>query len=299
MPLYRYVQYKWEISHPEEKSVWGVTDPTPKRNLVKEWHILINLDGSHPEENFSWEDSWIMETNNFFKPMVSKLLPPTTPTPTTTTTTTLTVLRPDGFAAGKKKEKNAHPSTKEEEEEEEEIPYFCHGVRRSQGRGKVLSLSLSLLSPFQATLFPFSPSSYSVHGSSGRRKYKIRQRLRNLRSRWIAIWKDGWILVMPSFPFSQRGGGERGRNKQKKEDSRGREGGWLWSRKKGKEEEEEESIKHEAWLGEVCCFLIRSPFSLFLLGVQGPWDRHGILSPYIPSPNDSALQHGKKVGKRK
>ncbi len=97
MPLYRYVQYKWERSHPEEKSV-GVTDPTPKRNLVKEWHISINLDGSHPEENFSWEDSWTTETNIFFKPMVSKLLPPTTPPPPTTT---LTVLGPDGFAAGK------------------------------------------------------------------------------------------------------------------------------------------------------------------------------------------------------
>ncbi len=45
-----------------------------------------------------------METNIFFKPMVSKLLPPTTPTPPPpTTTTTLTVLGPDGFAAGKKK----------------------------------------------------------------------------------------------------------------------------------------------------------------------------------------------------
>ncbi len=36
MPLYRYVHvYKWERSHPKEKSVWGGTDPTPKRNLVK------------------------------------------------------------------------------------------------------------------------------------------------------------------------------------------------------------------------------------------------------------------------
>ncbi len=63
-------------SHPEEKSGQGVTDPTPKRNLVKERQILINLDGSHPKDNFSWEDSWITETNIFFKPMVSKLLPP-------------------------------------------------------------------------------------------------------------------------------------------------------------------------------------------------------------------------------
>ncbi len=104
MPLYRYVQYlyKWERSHPKEKSVWEVTDPTPKRNLVKEWHILINLDGSHPEENFSWEDSWITETNNFFNPMVSKLLLPTPPPPPPPTTTTLTVLGPDGFAAGNK-----------------------------------------------------------------------------------------------------------------------------------------------------------------------------------------------------
>ncbi len=94
--------------------------------------------------------------------------------------------------------------------------------------------SLSLLSPFQATLFPFSPSSYSVHGSSGRRRYIIRQRLRNIRSRWIATWKDGWILVMPSFPFSQRGGGGRGRNKQKKEDSRGRGGRLALITQKGK-----------------------------------------------------------------
>ncbi len=41
-------------SHPEEKSGQGVTDPTPKRNLVKERQIVINLDGSHPEENFGW-----------------------------------------------------------------------------------------------------------------------------------------------------------------------------------------------------------------------------------------------------
>ncbi len=42
-------------SHPEEKSGLGMPDPTPKRNLVKERPILINLDGSHPEENYGWE----------------------------------------------------------------------------------------------------------------------------------------------------------------------------------------------------------------------------------------------------
>ena len=42
-------------SHPEEKSGLGTPDPTPKRNLVWEWQILINLDGSHPEENYGWE----------------------------------------------------------------------------------------------------------------------------------------------------------------------------------------------------------------------------------------------------
>ncbi len=38
MLLYRYVctAYKWERSLSEEKSVQGVTDHTPKKNLVKE-----------------------------------------------------------------------------------------------------------------------------------------------------------------------------------------------------------------------------------------------------------------------
>ncbi len=35
-----------------------MTDPTPKRNLVKERPILKNLDGSHPEENYGWKDRW-------------------------------------------------------------------------------------------------------------------------------------------------------------------------------------------------------------------------------------------------
>ncbi len=42
-------------SHPEEKSGLGLPDPTPKENLVKERQILINFDGSHPEENYGWE----------------------------------------------------------------------------------------------------------------------------------------------------------------------------------------------------------------------------------------------------
>ncbi len=42
-------------SHPKEKSGLGTPDPTPKRNLVKERQFLINLDGSHPEENYGWE----------------------------------------------------------------------------------------------------------------------------------------------------------------------------------------------------------------------------------------------------
>ncbi len=71
-------------SHPKEKYEFGVTDPTPKRNLVKE-------PGSHPEENLGWENRKAkdMEVGQ------QTALPPTT-------TTTLTVLRPDGFAAGKK-----------------------------------------------------------------------------------------------------------------------------------------------------------------------------------------------------
>ncbi len=76
IPLRREICLRSDGSHPEEKSGQGVMDPTPKRNVVKEQQILINLNGSHPEENLSWEDSWITETNNFFKPMVSKLLPP-------------------------------------------------------------------------------------------------------------------------------------------------------------------------------------------------------------------------------
>ena len=101
-------------------------------------------------------------------------------------------------------------------------------------------------------------------------------------------------LSCPPSLFHKEAEGGEAEISRRKRTREGGEGGWLWSRKKGKEEEEEESIKHEAWLGEVCCFLIRSPFSLFLLGVRDPWDRHGILSPYIPSPNDSALPHGKK-----
>ncbi len=183
---------------------------------------------------------------------------------------------------GKKRRRKMHTRRPKKKR----YPISAMGFAGLKG-GERCSCSLSLLSPFQATLFPFSPSSYSVHGSSGRRRYTIRQRLRNLRPRCIAIWKDGWILVMPSFPFSQKdggGGGEAEISRRKRTREGEREGGWLWSRKKGKEEEEEESIKHEAWLGEVCCFLIRSPFSLFLLGVRGPWDRRRILSPIYTLP---------------
>ncbi len=42
-------------SHPKEKYEFGVTDPTPKRNLVKE-------PGSHPEENLGWENRKAKDT---------------------------------------------------------------------------------------------------------------------------------------------------------------------------------------------------------------------------------------------
>ncbi len=50
-------------SHPKEKSGQGATDlslsiptdPTPKRNLVRERQSLIDPYGSHPEGNFGWE----------------------------------------------------------------------------------------------------------------------------------------------------------------------------------------------------------------------------------------------------
>ncbi len=73
---------KGERSHPKEKSGQEATDPTPKRNLVKEWwipprrEIWSGSDGSHPEEK--------------------KRKKP------------LTVLCPVGFAAGKKAARSTH-----------------------------------------------------------------------------------------------------------------------------------------------------------------------------------------------
>ncbi len=54
----------------------------------------INLDGSHPKENYGWEIIGREQTTRVDQ---------TSPTPTTTTTT-LTVIGPDGFAAGKKRQ---------------------------------------------------------------------------------------------------------------------------------------------------------------------------------------------------
>ncbi len=51
IPPRREIRSRNDGSNPEEKSGHGVTDPTPKRNLVKK----VNLDGSHPEENYGWE----------------------------------------------------------------------------------------------------------------------------------------------------------------------------------------------------------------------------------------------------
>ncbi len=49
-------------SHPKEKSDFWVTDPTLKRNLVKELRIPPQREiwskspGSHPEENLGWDN---------------------------------------------------------------------------------------------------------------------------------------------------------------------------------------------------------------------------------------------------
>ncbi len=55
IPPQKEILFKSLRSHPEEKSGLGLPDPTPKRNLVKGRQILINHDGSHPEENYGWE----------------------------------------------------------------------------------------------------------------------------------------------------------------------------------------------------------------------------------------------------
>ncbi len=55
IPPRREIWLRSDGSHPEKKSGQGVTDPTPKRNLVKEQQILTNLNGSHPEENYGWD----------------------------------------------------------------------------------------------------------------------------------------------------------------------------------------------------------------------------------------------------
>ena len=65
-----------------------MTDPTPKRNLVKERQILINLDGSHPEENYGWEIRGKEQTTKVDLDLTGL---PQSSDPTTTTTT-LTVL---------------------------------------------------------------------------------------------------------------------------------------------------------------------------------------------------------------
>ena len=61
IPPRREIWLRSDGSHPEEKSGKGVTDPTPKRNLVKERQILIDCDGSHPEENFGWDMKRILD----------------------------------------------------------------------------------------------------------------------------------------------------------------------------------------------------------------------------------------------
>ncbi len=102
-------------------------DPTPKRIWIWEQQILIDPDGSHPEEKYGQgatdldRSRWIPPRRNFWvgikeyigQPKKLTLTfgtaglplrswPQSSPPPTTTTTTTtLTVLWPVGFAAGK------------------------------------------------------------------------------------------------------------------------------------------------------------------------------------------------------
>ena len=84
-------------------------DPTPKRNLVKEQQILINLNGSHPEENYGWEIRGREQATRVDQ----------------TTTTTVTVLGPDGFAAGKN-EKNLPKDVWELWELKRQYPVVLH-----------------------------------------------------------------------------------------------------------------------------------------------------------------------------
>ncbi len=55
IPPRREIWSRFTGSHFKEKSGLGSLDPTPKRNLVKERQILINLNGSHPKENYGQE----------------------------------------------------------------------------------------------------------------------------------------------------------------------------------------------------------------------------------------------------
>ncbi len=88
-------------SHPEEKSVFSVTDPTPKRNLIFQSQIspLREIWSKSPESHL--KENLGRENRKARDPEVSHQTAPPPTTTTTTTTTTLTVLRPDGFAAGK------------------------------------------------------------------------------------------------------------------------------------------------------------------------------------------------------
>ena len=62
--------FKWKEEIPPRREIWSgsnrswsiPTDPTPKRNLVREQQILINPDGSHPEGNFGWDLKRILDS---------------------------------------------------------------------------------------------------------------------------------------------------------------------------------------------------------------------------------------------
>ncbi len=91
---------------PTKREILLESDPTPnkilcgKRDDKTNSRLVMTIwDGSHPEENYEWEEEQPSWTTNYFK-----LVPHTPPT-----TTTPTFSWPDGFAAGKKGNKGSHP----------------------------------------------------------------------------------------------------------------------------------------------------------------------------------------------
>ena len=109
--IYSFIYLIGERSHPKEKCIQGMTDPTPKRNLICNWWIILTDPTRKKILGGRLEGIWEKMLTLTFGLVYLwgrdlKVVPPTI---IITTTTTLTVLWLIGFAAVKNKSKSITP----------------------------------------------------------------------------------------------------------------------------------------------------------------------------------------------